>query len=333
MLTSLGHRELGDHRDVNFAAFLNKPIKPSQLFDTLVGVFSERPRTAEESQFLARPLFDSEMGNRLPLRILLTEDNATNQKLAIRLLERMGYRADVAGNGREAIEALERQTYDLILMDVQMPELDGVAATRLIHEKWPGGTHPYIIAMTANAMEGDREMYLAAGMDDYVSKPIRVQELIAALERAAMNRTAHHAKHEGVGGETAGSNPDEELNEEAVFGLDPVALQNLSELVGNDEAFLVELIGTYLEDAPAMIDEMDRAIEDGDAPALRMAAHTLKSNSADFGAMTLSNLAKELEYMGREESLDGAADLMPQVREAFEKSEVILRDIMGHDNQ
>ncbi len=329
MLTSLGHKELGDHHDVDFAAFLNKPIKPSQLFDALVNILASQPRTVEESQFLARPLFDAEMGKRLPLRILLTEDNATNQKLALRLLERMGYRADVAGNGREAIEALERQPYDLILMDVQMPELDGVSATRLIHERWSDKQHPYIVAMTANAMEGDRESYLAAGMDDYVSKPIRVQELVSALERAATHQQTQESEA-GADAETAETAPENRPPEED-FGLDPQALQNLSELVGDDDAFLIELISTYLEDAPAMIDAMDQALEAADAPALRMAAHTLKSNSADFGAMKLSKLAKKLEQMGRQESLEGAAELMPQVKEAFKKAEHILRDKMGKD--
>ena len=123
------------------------------------------------------------MAKQHPLRILLAEDNQVNQKLALRILEQMGYRADIASNGIEAVESIERQTYDVILMDVQMPEMDGLDATRNIR-KLPVVTQPHIIAMTANAMEGDREMCLASGMDDYVSKPIRVNELVEALLKA-----------------------------------------------------------------------------------------------------------------------------------------------------
>ena len=130
---------------------------------------------------------------RSALRILLAEDNAMNQKVALRLLEQLGYRADVANNGLEAIEALERQPYDVVLMDVQMPELDGLDATRRICERWPPESRPHIIAMTANALPEDREACFAAGMDDYVAKPIRAEELVAALKRAqaaARTRTA-----------------------------------------------------------------------------------------------------------------------------------------------
>ncbi len=129
-----------------------------------------------------RPTLDAGLAERHPLRILLAEDNAVNQKLALRLLERMGYRADVVGDGVEAVAALDDRTYDVVLMDVQMPELDGLEATRQIRSRWPD-RRVRIIAMTANAMAEDREACLAAGMDDYVSKPIRVDELIAALER------------------------------------------------------------------------------------------------------------------------------------------------------
>jgi CheY-like chemotaxis protein len=118
------------------------------------------------------------------LRILLAEDNAVNQKLALRLLERLGYQADLAENGREVLDALERQTYDVILMDVQMPELDGLDATRRIRESRTPGDQPHIVAMTANAMREDRDACIEAGMDDYVAKPIRPDELAAALQRA-----------------------------------------------------------------------------------------------------------------------------------------------------
>jgi CheY-like chemotaxis protein len=134
------------------------------------------------------PIFDRQLGQRVPLRILLAEDNLLNQKLALKILERMGYKADVAGTGREVLEAVQRQTYDVVLMDVQMPEMDGLEATRQIRQRWPNPAGPRIIAMTANAMQGDREICLAAGMDDYVSKPIQVTELQAALEHAGQQK-------------------------------------------------------------------------------------------------------------------------------------------------
>ena len=121
------------------------------------------------------------MAARHPLRILLAEDNAVNQKLAMRLLQQMGYRADLAANGIEAVESVQRQAYDVVLMDVQMPELDGLDATRQICSLMPNGGRPRIVAMTANAMQGDREMCMAAGMDDYLTKPIRVDRLVEAL--------------------------------------------------------------------------------------------------------------------------------------------------------
>jgi CheY-like chemotaxis protein len=121
------------------------------------------------------------MAARHPLRILLAEDNVVNQKLALRFLQQMGYRADVASNGLEAVESVERQVYDVVLMDVQMPEMDGLEATKRICARWPAGERPRIVAMTANAMQGDREMCLVAGMDDYITKPIRVDRLAAAL--------------------------------------------------------------------------------------------------------------------------------------------------------
>jgi CheY-like chemotaxis protein len=125
---------------------------------------------------------DAGMAERHPLRILLAEDNVVNQKLALRLLQQMGYRADVASNGIEAVECVARQPYDVVLMDVQMPEMDGLEATRRIVTRWPSPSErPRIVAMTANAMQGDREECLAAGMDDYVTKPIRVDALVGAL--------------------------------------------------------------------------------------------------------------------------------------------------------
>lgn len=267
-----------------------------------------------------RPFFDAETGR--PLRILVVDDNIGNQKLMLHLLERLGYGADVVGSGREAVEAHKRQSYDLILMDIMMPDMDGFTAARMIRVAQPEEERLHIVAVTTNSMKADRESYLAAGMDDYVRKPIQVQDLVAALERAVGSRERHDVQRK----KTADDDPHEDE-----LGLDPVALQNLSELVGDDEAFLEELIGTYLEHAPKMIAEMKRAIAENDAPALRLTAHTLKSNSADFGAMILSELSKKLEFMGQEEQLDGAATLIPEVQSEFEKAASILRDILKQE--
>ncbi len=165
-----------------FQAHLAKPARQSQMFDALVNVLA-RDNVPAAPAASGRPSIDPDMAARHPLRILLAEDNVVNQKLALRLLQQMGYRADLASNGIEAVESIERQIYDVILMDVQMPEMDGLDATRQIVSRWPDA-RPRIIAMTANAMQGDREMCLAAGMDDYVTKPIRLDELVAALAGA-----------------------------------------------------------------------------------------------------------------------------------------------------
>jgi GAF domain-containing protein/DNA-binding response OmpR family regulator/tetratricopeptide (TPR) repeat protein len=182
LFSSIGRHESDAELNL-FKAFLSKPIKPSQLFDTLATIFADTP-VEEKRTTPVKAQMDPEMGKKHPLRILLAEDILVNQKLALRLLEQMGYRADVASNGLEAIQSVQRQPYDVILMDVQMPEMDGLEASRQICARWPRGKRPTIIAMTANAMQGDREMCLEAGMDDYVSKPIRTDELIKALLKA-----------------------------------------------------------------------------------------------------------------------------------------------------
>jgi len=178
ILSSIGERSPAD---APIAATLTKPVKPSSLHDALVSVLAGGT-IAPATRAPERTAPGTDLATRHPLRILLAEDNAVNQKLAIRLLARMGYAADVVGDGAQAVNALSRETYDVVLMDVQMPELDGLEATRQIRALWPG-RELQIVAMTANAMAEDREACLAAGMDDYVSKPIRVEELVAALER------------------------------------------------------------------------------------------------------------------------------------------------------
>ena len=281
LLTSLGRLPQNESSGV-FAVQLAKPVKASQLYNALVRALSE-PALAPTADGEAVPQETS----RSSLRILLAEDNAVNQKVALRLLDQLGYRADVVSNGLEALAALEEQAYDAVLMDVQMPELDGLDATRRIHERWSADRRPRIIAMTANALPEDREACFAAGMDDYLAKPIRPYELAEALGRVRPGA-------DGVS-----------------VSLEPAAVDSLREL-GGDE-FLGEVIETFLEDAPMLIATLRTSLEQGDAEELRRAAHSLKSNGQTFGAGDFAGLCRQLEERAKQHELDGASGLIDRI--------------------
>ncbi|GAB4174708.1 MAG: hypothetical protein Fur006_04700 [Coleofasciculaceae cyanobacterium] len=188
MLTSIDRPPLNDDAaTVEFAAFLTKPIKQSHLYNVLLQVLGAQPIPVKPSR-ATPPQLDRQLAQQHPLRILLAEDNVVNQKVALLLLQQMGYQADLASNGLQAIKAVRRQPYDVVLMDMQMPEMDGLTASRRLCEEFSEGERPRIIAMTANAMQGDREECLQAGMDDYISKPIRVEVLIEALRKCEPHR-------------------------------------------------------------------------------------------------------------------------------------------------
>ncbi|MEO0472284.1 MAG: response regulator, partial [Bacteroidota bacterium] len=177
MLSSIGHRPR--HEDVQFFAYMNKPTRFSHLFQVLVNAFSvEKMVLNKEEKNL---VFDGKINEQKDLRILVAEDNLVNQKVVKRMLQKLGYNADIAANGKEAIHSLHRQPYDLVLMDMQMPEMDGITATRQIRQQFAPNYQPYIVALTANALEGDRERCIEAGMNDYMSKPIRINELKETL--------------------------------------------------------------------------------------------------------------------------------------------------------
>jgi CheY-like chemotaxis protein len=293
------------------------------LYDVLLDVLAEEAQPIQRHDLVAKPQFDPQMGQRLPLRILVAEDQAVNQKLALRLLERMGYRADVAANGLEAIEALRRQVYDVVLMDVQMPEMDGLEATRSICREWSPEQRPRIIAMTAHAMKEDREACLSAGMDDYISKPIQVEALVRALSKC--RSLTELAGVPPALAQPTGPRPADVLPPDGV--LDPAALESLQEMGGGEVAFLVELIDVFLEDVPQLLADMRQAVGQGDAAGLRLAAHSLKSNSADFGAMTLSNLCRELEALSKTGMLVGAAELVAQAEAEHERVKTALEAV------
>ncbi len=176
LLTSLGRLEDNELFDQQ----LSKPIKPSHLYNNLRKLFTDKSEELPSAR-ATESEFEGELGEIHPLKILLAEDNVVNQKVALRMLDRMSYTADVANNGVEALEALRQTDYDVVLMDVQMPEMDGMEATTQILAEWGSENRPTIIAMTANALSGDKERFLAAGMDDYISKPVSVKDLNRAL--------------------------------------------------------------------------------------------------------------------------------------------------------
>jgi PAS domain S-box-containing protein len=184
MLTSIGMAQIDDYAkngNINFAAYLNKPLKKSYLANIFIKIFSNDVIPKENTLSLTSSQFNSHLAEQLPLKILLAEDNVVNQKVAVNILQRLGYRPDVAANGLEVLIALRRQHYDVVLMDIQMPEMDGLIATQKICEEWPLSSRPWIIAMTANAMQGDREKCLEIGMNDYTTKPIQLEDLTRAL--------------------------------------------------------------------------------------------------------------------------------------------------------
>ena len=289
-------------------AVIVKPIKASGLHGALAMVLGVHSGTAEADARESSAL-DPELASRHPLRILLTEDNVVNQRLALRMLEKLGYRADVAANGLEALEALERQPYDLVLMDVQMPEMDGVEATRRILERWPDGERPWIVAMTAEVMQGDREGFLAAGMNDYVAKPIRPQELVAAVRRAP-SRAGLEPSMNGDGARPA---------------VDVAVLERLAESMGGDDVFVAELIDQFVADSPALVAAARKGLETGNPEEVRRAAHTLKSNAATFGANELADRSRSLEMAAKAGELGGGQAYLDAVAEELQRVHAALR--------
>jgi len=298
-------------------AILSKPIKRSHLYNIFVHTLcGQNFCLLPTKSFL--PIFDSQLSQKLPLRILLVEDVSLNQKVALQMLERMGYRADIANNGLEALSALHQQPYDLVFMDVQMPEMDGLAATQRICQEWPENSRPWIIAMTAHAMQGDREECLNAGMNDYISKPIRMEALIQALNNYRVVNSHHKL--------TAVINQNEQvINSEITPAIDAEIFQDLKNMVGDDAELLAEFIDCYLEDAPQRLMAIYQAIDNKDAEELRSIAHSLKSLSVTIGAMPFAQLCQELEALGRSGNTVSASTLVSKLETEYQRVEVALQ--------
>jgi PAS domain S-box-containing protein len=307
MLTSIGQRfDLQETGILN--ACLTKPVKPSQLYDLLNDLFLQDEDSENAIAENAHIQADADFAAQNPLRILLAEDNIVNQKVALRMLAKLGYHADVAANGLEVIAALERQPYDLILMDIQMPEMDGLEATQRIRKRWRNSQPPLrIIAMTAYAFQADLDRCLAAGMDGYISKPIRLEGLVETLSWDSGER---HPMAPFV-------TDNNDLESEVI---DQARMQDLIDGLGDG---LRDVIESYLEDAPKQIEELRAGYERGDLDDLQRVAHTLKSSSGIFGAYQMVALCRALEIAAREGG-DAGAQPIQAIAEAFEKVRPVL---------
>lgn len=299
MLTSGGQR--GDAArcgELGIPAYLLKPVRRSELRDAITRVLSMKEQVGTTPVIARNPL----QCNRDPkksLRILLAEDNAVNQKLAIRMLEKRGHHVDVASDGKQALSILEKRPYDLVLMDVQMPGMDGLEATMLLREKEKlTGHHQAVVAMTALVMKGDRERGMAAGMDGYLSKPIRPQELDEVLDR-----------YLAIDHEDIPVLKSYDLTEATVRA------EELLERIDGDRAFLSELLALFSTDYPAQIRMAREAVANNDPATLQKVGHALKGALGNLAAPTASRIASELEAMGRTGDMESAGSRVAELDE------------------
>lgn len=311
LLTSIGQR--GDAKAAHSSgidAYLTKPVRQSDLYDALAMVtVAQGGISEEEAPLVTRHTLREHRSVSQP-RLLVAEDNVVNQKVAVKTLERLGYPADVAANGFEAVEAISRVPYAAILMDVHMPEMDGYEATREIRRREELNAHRRtpIIAMTAGTMQGDREAALEAGMDDFVTKPVKPERLEEVLKLWIPVSTPE---------------PDMDVQEQAAAPnsggaespLDQGVITGLREL--GDEEMLEELVELFAKDVPARLEEMRGAFYLGDSAGVERAAHTLKSASGNMGAVTMAALCEELERLGASENLDRVPILLDHLQEEF----------------
>lgn len=324
VLSSLGHRiPESQNQKAPISAYVAKPLRQSQLYNCLTTVLSTSTVPVQYHQPPTPALATT-----IQARVLVAEDNAVNQRVAVRTLEKLGCRVDVVANGQEALEALERVAYDCVFMDCQMPEMDGYEATGWIRrrEHEAGGTRRIpILAMTANAMQGDRERCLAAGMDDYVSKPVRTEELLRTLSKWVQSSRAQ----EGPAGTV---HPPEATPAAypSASALDAVAFAELQELFADqDPRMLHELLEQFLQDTAVRLDTLRTAAVAGDAETLVQTAHTLKSSSANIGALHLARLCQVLLVTANISAYERGLEITEQLACQFSQ----VREALMHFSQ
>ncbi|MGK5092540.1 response regulator [Deltaproteobacteria bacterium TL4] len=277
-----------------FNAHISKPIRESLLFSTLVELLSGKPHAVLSDELKSDP--HSKLGEKMPLRILVAEDNRINQTLVLALLHELGYLADLASNGLEVLENLKRQDYDVILMDVQMPEMDGLQATRQIVKHYPPEKRPRIIAVTANAIQGDRERCIQAGMDDYISKPIEEKELLSVLERWGKQIAVPASGQEET-------QENEVLDDKMISKMKP--------------ALRSQLIQIFLELTPVSMEQIKHYAKNKDPHHMGQEAHSFKGSSLAIGANQLATLCGVLQKKGETEDLSEIDDLLTLLEKSY----------------
>jgi len=316
LLTALGKKSAAEESRVMFAHTVSKPIKPIQLCTVIQrALLSPRIPSSQSAPDNAVVL----LATRLPVRILVVDDNEINQKVAARILQQLGYQPEVAGNGREALSAIEQEPFDFILMDVMMPELDGLEATRIIRKRQMSGEHKnfqsriIVVAMTAHAMQGDREKCIAAGMDDYLSKPIRPKDVREMIEKWA-GKVAVDSTH------TRAAAPVPAVADDA-----PVDLARMHDLTDGNLDNLCELVEMYFVQTQKQFGQMGEAIRDGKADQLRRVAHSCAGASATMGMTHLVPRLRELEKLGAAGTLTGAAPICETASGEFARIREFLK--------
>ena len=302
MLSSIGKPYDMNSDDGIFNAYLPKPVKQRLLFEMILQLLGKsddkRENTIKEDQ---KKMLDPQTAKMIPIKILLAEDNVINQKIAKRILEKMGYNIDIAANGLEVLSACDRQKYDLIFMDVQMPEMDGLEATRQLNKLYNEKNRPKIVAMTANAMEGDRERCLQAGMDDYISKPIVIAEIRNVLEKwGKKTRIANDGKLDR-------RSSDDIMDWKMI---DSIKNLDIGDDIGN---LLYELISQMFSDLPDNISSIKAAVNNKDHIELRATAHKLKGSSANLGAKGIAKVAYRFEVKGKEANFEDTEELFERM--------------------
>ena len=326
MMTSHGERGDGARTSqLGFAGYLTKPLRQAQLRECLALVLGREGPSAGATApaLVTRHTVAESRGRRM--RILLAEDNVTNQLVALKILEKLGYRADVVANGREAVAALRDIPYDLVLMDCQMPELDGFEATRQIRDPAsPVRDHGVpIVAMTAHVMKGDREKCLEAGMDDYLGKPVRPPELASVLERWLANRPDPSAA------DVPSAVPAADPPQPSAPVFDRAAF--LARVM-DDEELLREITGLFLADAPVQLETLAAAVASGDCTLAGRTAHTIKGSSANVGGEALRETAFEMEKAGKAGDLAALQSLLPRIQERFARLKEAMEQDAGADD-